>query len=97
MTGIDDMIKKAMKKKAVGYVSKEIIEEYKEEDGVLIMTKKKVTLKEVPPDAAASKIVMDGQSNQDLFANMTDEELEKEKIRLLQSLKEKEIENQKDT
>ena len=88
MTGIDEKIKKAMTKKAVGYVSKEIIEEYKDEDGVFIMTKKKVTKKEVPPDAAAAKIVIDGAFEKDSFENMTDEELEKEKIRLLKSLKE---------
>lgn len=70
----------------------EIIEEYfLSENGEMVLNKKKITTKEVPPDTNAIKYLIESEnvlkkSNQ--YENMTDEELNKEKIKLLNLLKE---------
>lgn len=79
--------KDALIKKALGYDATEIIEEYvSSEEGEIKLTKKKVTTKNVPPDITALKILMEGTEKD--VASLTDEELEKEKIRLLELLNE---------
>jgi len=90
---IEQKIKQALTKKAVGYSAKEVVEEYQDDDGVLKLTKKRVTKKHVPPDTQAAKMVMEGFLGQDTLENMTDEQLENEKIRLIKTLKEKENED----
>ncbi len=78
--------KQALIKKALGFDATEIIEEYvASEEGEIKLTKKKVTKKNVPPDMTALKMLMDGQT--DDYQTMTDEQLEEEKIRLLEMLK----------
>ena len=94
MNEIEQKIKQALTKKAVGYSAKEVVEEYQDDDGVLKLTKKRVTKKHVPPDTQAAKMVIEGFLCQDTLENMTDEQLENEKIRLIKTLKEKEDENQ---
>lgn len=72
-------------KKALGYDVKEVVEEYvSDEDGEIKLTKKKVTKKNVPPDLTALKILLDGEEKP--VRSMSDEELEKEKIRLIKLL-----------
>ncbi len=93
MNEIEQKIKQALTKKAVGYSAKEVVEEYQDDDGVLKLTKKRVTKKHVPPDTQAAKMVMEGFLGQDALENMTDEQLENEKIRLIKTLKEKENED----
>ncbi len=93
MNELEEKIRRAMAKKAVGYSAKEVVEEYSDDDGVLKLTRRKVTKKHVPPDTQAAKIVMEG-FNSAAVENMTDEELEAEKQRLLKSLKEKENETE---
>ena len=90
----EEKIKRAIAKKAVGYSAKEVVEEYQDDDGVLKLTRRKVTKKHVPPDTQAAKMVMEGFALTSV-ENMTDEELEAEKQRLLDSLKEKQNENTK--
>lgn len=77
--------KKALLKKALGFTTKEVVEEYSANEGEIVLTKKKVTKKEVPPDCMAIKMLMEGTEQNYL----TDEQLEQEKQRLLQLLKEK--------
>lgn len=86
----------AVRKKAVGYTAEECVEEYGVNDGQLTLCKRKVTIKEVPPDLSAVKMLMelDGTSP---YEKMSEEELEKEKNRLLQLLKEKDNETYKNT
>ena len=84
---IHKKIKKALAKKAVGYETKEVVEEYQDDEGVLRLTKKKVTKKHVPPDAQAARIVL-GTINETPLENMTDSELETERLRLIELLKE---------
>ena len=81
----------AVRKKAVGYTAEECVEEYGVSEGQLTLCKRKITVKEVPPDLSAVKMLMDlDEANP--YENMSEEELENEKNRLLQLLKEKEYE-----
>ena len=78
---IDGDINSALLKKALGFDAKEIVEEYAlNSEGEVKLSKKKVTTKCVPPDVSALKMIM--ELNAPLSA-YTDEELEKEKERLL--------------
>lgn len=76
----------ALIKKALGYDATEVVEEYVGgEEGEIRLTKKKVTTKNVPPDISALKILLDEGQNQ--VSQMSDEQLEQEKNRLLGLLK----------
>ncbi len=78
--------KKILIKKAIGYDTTEVIEEYvSSEDGEVKLTKKKVTKKNVPPDLSALKMLLESENV--TLADMTDEELLAEKTRLLSELK----------
>lgn len=76
--------KTALIKKALGYDAVETIEEYAEEQGEIKLLKKKVTTKNVPPDITALKILLENE--QTPVSSMTDEQLEQEKVRLIQLL-----------
>lgn len=80
-------LEEALAKKAMGYDTEEIVEEYKESDGEMLLVKRKVTRKNVPPDLAAIKLLMDAEGEKPV-AQMTDEELAAEKRRLIGLLKE---------
>ena len=81
-------IKDVLLKKALGYDTTEVVEEYVSgEEGEIKLTKKKVTTKNVPPDLSALKLLLDSQNVS--VQNMTDEELILERERLLKELKEK--------
>lgn len=77
-------VKEAVLKVALGYSLKEVTEEYDVEDGELKLVKRKETLKDVPPDLKAAKLLLE----EDDYSSFTDEELEAEKQRLLLQLKE---------
>ena len=81
-------LKSALYRKAVGYDSTETAEEYSESDGELVLVKRKVTIKNVPPDVSALKMLLDMNETEDLSA-LSDEQLEKERKKLLKILKEK--------
>lgn len=85
-------IKDALLQKAVGFQTSEIVEEYSCEDGVnLTLCKKKVSIKQYPPDLdAVQKLFELNSINNFDVKNMTDFELEEEKAKLLNLLKEKE-------
>ena len=74
----------ALMKKALGYESTEITEEYSTVEGEIKLSKKKVTKKSVPPDLVAIKILLETKAEK--FEDMSDEELEKEKARLVELL-----------
>ena len=80
--------KDALIKKALGYDATEIVEEYVTgEEGEIKLSKRKVTKKNVPPDITAIKMLIeDGVKS---VKEMSDDELEREKIRLLNLLSEK--------
>lgn len=87
----DEQLTDALKRVAFGYSLEEVTEEYSVEDGEVKLTKRRKTHKDVPPDLKAVKMLLDGAENGLSLAQMTDEELEKEKQRLLNLLKEQEI------
>lgn len=78
-----DEIMEAVVKRAMGYEARETVEEYAMVDGSLELVKKRVTVKDVPPDISAAKMLFDDADYKDL----SDEQLEKEKRRLLAELK----------
>jgi len=82
---MDRKLAKSLYKKAVGYTATEKTLEYSPE-GELI--KKKVTSKHYPPDITALKAYLELLNGEESIENMTDEELEKEKERLLKELEE---------
>lgn len=80
-------VRKALIKRALGYDAEEVVEEYvKTEEGV-VLSKKKVTIKNVPPDISALKILIETQGED--ITSLTSEQLEREKERLLLELNEK--------
>lgn len=91
---LDENIKEALLKKAVGFESDEIVEEYTtDESGNAVLSKRKITKKVNPPDVNALKFLLEQNSLfDDEISKMTDEQLLAEKERLLQLLKQKEEE-----
>lgn len=88
----EEEIKQALLKKALGYESDEIVEEYSaDENGNPVLCKRKITKKFNPPDIAALRFLFEkAELSDDEISRMTDEQLIQEKERLLQLLKEKE-------
>ena len=85
-TGED--INSALLKKALGFDAKEIVEEYASDgDGEIRLSKKKITIKCVPPDVAALKMILERETP---LSDYTDEQLEEEKRRLLDIIRESE-------
>ena len=85
--GLDEQdIKQALLKKAIGYDTTEVVEEFAlVDEGEVKLTKRKVTTKSVPPDITALKLLMDENASVPI-SQMTDEQLEQEKQRLLNLL-----------
>lgn len=84
----DDVID-AVLKRACGYEAQETVEEYAVVDGSLELVKRRITVKDVPPDMTAAKMVFESNS----VSDMTDEQLEAERVRLLGELKKLENDN----
>ena len=68
----------------MGLSASEVVEEFAEVDGEFKLVKKKVTRREIPPDIKAVKMLMESQA----VAPLSDEELEREREKLLKMLKE---------
>ena len=80
-------VKSALLKKAMGYDAKEVTEEYAVgENGEVSLAKRKVIKKNVPPDVSAIKILLECEGEKDV-SELSDEELVKERERLLAELK----------
>lgn len=79
-----DKIENALLKVALGFQVAEVTEEYAEVDGALKLTKRKRTKKDVPPDLKAVQMLLGEHGGE--MGNMSDEELEAEKKRLLAAL-----------
>ncbi len=80
---LKDEVYDAVKKRACGYSAVETVEEYAVIDGREELVKRKVTVKDVPPDIAAAKMLFDDGGVDEL----SDEQLAAEKRRLLEELK----------
>lgn len=81
---MEEEIKGALKKCAVGFGTSEVVEEFCMEDGELRLVKKKVTRRDVPPDIKAVKMLIE-ESGVD---GLSGKQLEEEKENLLKILKE---------
>ena len=85
---VSKALNEAIYKKAVGYETDEIVEEYVyDESGDLKLNKKKVTKKYISPDLQSVKMLLDklkGRENR--YKDYSDEELLKEKQKLLEKL-----------
>ena len=80
----EEELKNALYKKALGFDSTETVEEYVSDEEGIKLSKKKVTTKVVPPDISAIKMLLVDEVQN--IETMTDEELEKEKQRLIGTL-----------
>ena len=82
----EDIIKKALLKKALGYNVDEVVEEYSyDQDGEPKLSKKKVSTKHYSPDISAVKLLLERyyRTYEDKVISMSDEELTQEEERLL--------------
>ena len=84
----EERINDALLKVALGCSVAEVTEEYAEVDGALRLTKRKKTKRDIPPDLKAVQLLMASSAAVDDFSRMSDEDLQKEKERLLNALKE---------
>lgn len=83
---IKEKIKQTLIKKATGYKVEESVCEYGvEEDGVRLL-KKKVSTKYYPPDITAINLLLNEKDID--YKDLTDQELEEEKEKILKLLKE---------
>ncbi len=82
---MDKKLVNSLYKKAVGYTATEKTTEYSPEGDIV---KRKVTSKHFPPDISALKAYLELISNGEDYESMTDEELTREKERLLKELEE---------
>lgn len=89
-----DKIADALLKVALGFQVAEVTEEYAEVDGALKLTKRKRTKKDVPPDLKAVQMLLEEHGGS--IENMSDEELEEEKKRLLAALEKSELKMEKE-
>ena len=81
-------IKELLLKAAKGYKVAEVTVEYAEVDGKMQVTKRKEIKKEVPGDLKALQLLMESENiSANGLSGLSDEELEKEKQRLLAQLK----------
>ena len=89
----DEGLKKALIKCAVGFDTSEVVEEYAADGDELKLVKRKVTRRDVPPDIKAVKMLLAGEAG---VAELSDEELEERRQKLIEMLKEEGI-DQKDS
>ncbi len=82
-------IKDALISKALGYTTQEVTEEYGFTGDDFVLQKRKTSTKSYPPDLTALQMLLVKEDGGDELEKLTDEELQKEKIRLLNILKEK--------
>lgn len=90
MKDFNEKIKKALLKKALGYTATEVIEEYTNTDEGMVLQKKKITSKDIPPDLASFKALLENNSAKGEFDDLSDEQLIEEKNKLLKMLSKKE-------
>ena len=84
----EDSLEEALKKCAVGFDTSETVEEFAVQDGELKLVKRKVTRRDIPPDIKAVKMLLDGRRDE---SQLSDEELEAERNKLLEMLKEEDF------
>ncbi len=87
MKNLNEKLNDVLIKKAIGYSVEESVCEYGMCDDELKLIKKKISKKYYPPDLNAINLLISNKSTNE-YINFSDEELEQEKNRLLNLLKE---------
>ena len=82
-------IQKAILNKALGCTTQEVIEEYGLSGEGFVLQKRKTSTKSYPPDLSALQMLIASGDNINKYAELSDEELEQEKVRLIKLLEEK--------
>jgi len=82
-------LQQALIDKALGYTTQEVVEEYGYSGEDFVLQKRKTSTKSYPPDLSALQILLGKEDINDEYLNMSDEELEQQKIKLIKKLKEK--------
>ena len=91
----EEQIGEALLKVALGYQVSEVTEEYAEVDGELKLTKRKKTQKDIPPDLKAVQLLLSTAQGKEISA-WTDEELEREREKLLSELEKNSLAKEQD-
>ena len=87
---MDREIEDALRRRAVGFETDEVVEEFAFQEGEAVLLRRKVTKKAVPPDVTAAKMLSEEETP---VRALTDEQLRAEKERLLALLREEEVKN----
>ncbi len=87
MTEYKQLLVSVLLKKAKGFAYKEKTEEYNVVDGQKILVKSRVVTKRALPDLNAIRVLLESDSGNLNVADMTDEQLRAEKLRLIALLK----------
>ena len=83
----ETQISEALLKVALGFQVAEVTEEFSEVDGTMKLTKRKRIKKDVPPDLKAVQLLL-AETGGTGYASMSDEELEQERKRLMDLVRE---------
>ena len=81
---MQDEVRDAVLKVALGFQVEEVTEEYDARDGELKLIKRRETRKDIPPDLKAVRLLLEGTD----YSALSDEELEAERALLAAALSE---------
>jgi hypothetical protein len=79
-------LKEALFNKALGYTTQEVTEEYGLSGEEFVLQKRKTSTKSYPPDLSALQILLDKEGEINDFEHLSDDELAKEKQKLLNQI-----------
>lgn len=82
-------IEKALLSKALGCTTQEVVEEYGLQGEDFVLQKRKTSYKSYPPDLSALQMLLGDENVDGKYSNLSDEELKKEKERLIKLLEKK--------
>ena len=81
---MQDKVRDAVLKVALGFTVEEVTEEYDARDGEGKLVRRRETHKDIPPDLKAVRLLLEGTD----YSALSDEQLEAERARLAAALEE---------
>lgn len=81
---MQDKVRDAVLKVALGFTVEEVTEEYDARDGELKLVRRRETHKDIPPDLKAVRLLLEGTD----YSALSDDQLEAERARLAAALEE---------
>ena len=81
---MQDKVRDAVLKVALGFTVEEVTEEYDARDGELKLVRRRETHKDIPPDLKAVRLLLEGTD----YSALSDEQLEAERAHLAAALEE---------